>query len=112
MSWLFRPGTVLAVSAALAFGAAVLLFWPFGDAAGPIQAIVRPVPAGDQEIVWLNAATNVAWERFVAAVHRLADDRPELGLVVTDDGNAFPEQTTVVPELAVRARGSPGIVWL
>lgn len=62
-------------------------------------------------MVWLNAATNaVAWERFVAGIKRLQEDR-ELGIEIVDDANAFPTQTTAVPELAVMRRGSRSRLW-
>jgi len=61
MSWLLRPSIlVLAWAARRAGGAADTCSRLQG--CRPSQALPRPVPAGDQEIVWLNAATNaVAW---------------------------------------------------
>jgi hypothetical protein len=102
---------LVALSAALALTAGVVVLWPFGFA-NANRALARPVPRGDQEIAWLNPATNaVAWERFVAAVNRLAVDRPDLGLEVTADARAFPSETANVPELAVGIRGKGGRVW-
>lgn len=73
------------------------------------STVARPVPAGDVEIVWMNAATNVVgWERFVAAIRRLETDDK---LKIVDENNAFPEQTTAVPELAVAVPGKPGRLW-
>jgi hypothetical protein len=79
MNWLFRSGSLISLSGILALVGGVLLFWQ-GDPTPANQAVPLPVPSGDQEVVWLNAATNVAWERFVAAVHRLQAARPGLGL--------------------------------
>jgi hypothetical protein len=76
---------------------------------GTASAVARPVPVGDAEIVWMNAATNVvAWERFVAAIRRLENDSK---LKIVDESNAFPEQTTATPELAVAVSGQPGRLW-
>lgn len=77
-----------------------------GSSASP-----RPVLAGDAEVVWMNAATNVVgWERFVAAIRRL-EKNEKLGLAIVDDSNAFPEQTTAMPELAVTLAGHRGRIW-
>lgn len=65
-----------------------------------------PVPAGDQEVAWIHAATSgSAWERFVAGVHRARHDWPRL---VVDDGQAFLDQTTAVPEVVIGVEGTPG----
>ncbi len=112
MSRLFRPSTVVFASAVLAFLAVALLVWPLPGRVLEGRALVRSVPPGDQEVVWLNAATNaVSWERFVAGVHRLATDRPELQLEVVAGSDPFPGETAAVPELAVRARGSRARLW-
>jgi hypothetical protein len=112
MKWLFRPSSLVLLAAALSLTAGVFVFWRFGQGADSNRALPRPVPRGDQEIVWLNPATNaVSWERFVAAVHRLTLDRPDLGLEVAADSRAFPSQTADVPELAVSVRGKTGRLW-
>src|SRR5947209_7636048 len=99
MKWLFRSSSLVIVSAALAVGAVVLVLWPAWDTAN--RAVARPLARGEQEIVWLNPATSAsAWERFVSAVHRVESDYPELHLQV-EDADAFPRQTTAVPQLAV-----------
>src|SRR5262249_6867337 len=112
MKWLFRPSTLVLVSVALALSAGALVLWP---GAPTNRAMAQPVQEGDQEIVWLYAATNTApWERFVTAVsrtvHRLrsADIIPGLEL---DAQNAFPKQTTTVPELALSINGRKGKLW-
>src|SRR5262245_57805106 len=112
MSWLFRPSVVALVSGALVLVAGILLLWPLAEAGRSGPASVRPIPSGDQEIVWLNAATNaVAWERLVAAVHHLRLDRPGLQVEVSPESNPFPSQTTQVPEFAIRAGGQRSRLW-
>jgi hypothetical protein len=72
-------------------------------------AQVREVPAGDQEIAWINGATNGAtWERFIAGVRRLQENWPQLQV---DTAKAFPEQTTAVPEISL-GFGTGGKVWI
>jgi hypothetical protein len=96
---------------ALIAGALVLVVGPewFGRAGG--SPVARPVPTGDAEVAWMNAATNVVgWERFVAAIRRL-EGKSDLGLKIVDDSNAFPEQTTAVPELAITLGGQRRRLW-
>ena len=113
MKWLLRPSSLIFVSMALALGAATLALWPRIPAN---RALPLAVDRDDREIVWLYAATNSApWERFVSAI-RVARDRLEkesgaLGFEI-DDCNAFPEQTTTVPEVALAMRGVKGRLWL
>src|SRR5436853_6003429 len=65
-----------------------------------------PVPAGDQEVAWIHAATSgPSWERFVAGVHRARRDWPELQV---DDSRAFLDQTTAIPEVVLGKSGSSG----
>ena len=112
MSWLLRPSILILVWTALTVGALLLMLHSTWQAAPAYQALARPVPAGDQELAWFQAATNtVAWERFVAGV-QLLRDRPGLGVTAIDDSNAFPNQTTAVPELAISVRGSNKRLWL
>jgi hypothetical protein len=111
MNWLFRPSLLVPAWAALTLIALFLLLAPTWQGLPANRAVPRPVPAGDQEIVWLNNATNaVAWERFVAGV-RLLEEHSDLGLRVADDANAFPGQTTAVPELAVTVGNNPSRLW-
>jgi hypothetical protein len=108
MKRLLRPSWLVLASVALVVGSAAYLVWSTGRAASANRAVARPVPPGDQEIVWLNPATNVAWERFVAAVHRLLQDRPDLGLQLVADADPFPPHTADVAELALtRGPGQP-----
>ncbi|HSQ56703.1 MAG TPA: hypothetical protein VLM40_13255 [Gemmata sp.] len=69
-----------------------------------------PVPDGDQEIAWLHNPTSYeTWENFVWATKRAemtGDGGPE-GLRV-DDSGAFPEKTTVIPEIVIRRVGFEG----
>src|SRR5205807_2984819 len=63
-----------------------------------------PVPDGDREVAWIHAATSGAsWERFVAGVHRARHDWPQLWV---DDGRAFLDQTTAVPEVGLGLEGT------
>jgi hypothetical protein len=108
MKWLFRPSILLAASAALVVGAAVLMF----HGAPPLNR-PEPLPVGadEAEVVWLYGAVNASsWERFVAAVQRTADQmkdgHPGLSCPVTEA--TFPRQTTAVPELAVTLPASSG----
>jgi hypothetical protein len=74
-----------------------------------VQAVPKAIKSGDQEIVWLYPATNTAnWERFVSAARRFHADRPDL---VLDDSNAFPSQTTAVPELAFSSGAGKSRLW-
>jgi hypothetical protein len=62
------------------------------------------VPPGNREVAWIHAATSsAAWERFVAGVLRARHDWPRLRV---DDGRAFPEQTTAVPEVVLGVAGT------
>jgi hypothetical protein len=111
MSRLIRKIMLIGAWAALTAGALIFVVGPnwLGGAGNP--AGVRPVPSGDAEIAWMNPATNaVAWERFVAAIRRAEADK-EFGLTIVDESNAFPDQTTAVPELAVTVRDQPGKLW-
>lgn len=101
MSWLLRPSILVLAWIALTLGALLLVVRPSWQGLPSYEAAPLPVPDGDQEVVWLNIATNVvAWERFVAAVHMLVE-HSQFGVTSVDDSNAFPNQTTAVPELAV-----------
>src|SRR5206468_6208787 len=82
--------------------------WPLGESGSAGQALPRPLEKGDQEVVWLNPATAANWERFVAAARRLVADRHEL---VLDDSNAFPSQTTAMPELALSSGQGKPRLW-
>jgi hypothetical protein len=80
----------------------------FGGAVAPARPL--PVPAGDQEVVWLYPSTSgEAWSLFVIGVKRC--EMPVGGVpsgVTVDDSAAFPEQTTAVPELVVERAGYAG----
>jgi hypothetical protein len=97
---IFRPSILIALSAAVVVGAVIVVFQ------GP-PALGRPTPlpvlAGEREIVWLYPATNAAsWERFVAAVRRIAERlRGDRAGVQADDRFAFPHQTAAVPEVSL-----------
>jgi hypothetical protein len=113
MNWLYRPSILVFVSVALALSAVAVVLW---QPATEHKALPQPVKEGEQEIVWLYAATNNApWERFVTAVDkavgRLQAERSDLGLEITAR-NPFPPQTTAVPELALTMKGAGGKLWL
>src|SRR5437588_12752361 len=104
MKWLFRPSLLVLASAALAMVAAVVVLSGRVTEAWPEPRAVRE---GEQEIVWLYAATNAtAWERFVTAVRKAAEqlqeEHPDMAVHI--DANTFPGQTTAVPELALSVR--------
>jgi hypothetical protein len=72
--------------------------------------LVKSVPRGDQEIAYIQAATNGAsWERYVSGLRRLKDELPDL---ILDESNAFPEQTAEVPELSLSFKGSAAKLWI
>lgn len=75
-----------------------------------VLAKVLDVPNGHQEIAWINTATSgSSWERFVAGVDRVQQKWPELRV---DKSNAFPDQTTAVPEIALEMEGCPDKLWI
>lgn len=72
----------------------------------PPPAEPQPVPDGDQEMAWIHTTTaGTTWERFVSGMKRA--ELHVHGLQV-DDARAFPEQTTAVPEIVLRAPGRAG----
>ncbi len=112
MNWIFRPSILALISAGLALCAIALVLWPRTP---DNRALPVPLTEGDQEIVWLYAATNAApWERFVTAVgkavQRLREEHGELALEM-DTSNAFPRQTTGVSELSLSVKGTKGRLW-
>lgn len=68
------------------------------------------VPASDREIVWLNTTSaGEAWSLFVIGIKRMempANGHPS-GLAV-DDSNAFPVQSTDVPEIVISHAAAAG----
>jgi len=112
MKRLLRPSILLVVLFGLATSAAALALWP----RAPVnRAWPLAVPEGDQEVVWLYSATNaVPWERFVFALKLARSERAEhspASAFAVDDHNAFPDQTTAVPEVAVTFPGSKRRLW-
>lgn len=109
MTWLYRSNLLVLAVVGLALAAAALVIWPLGVSSSTGQAVPKPIQKGDQEIVWLNPATSAAnWERFVAAARRFHADHLEFTL---DDSNAFPSQTTAVPELAISSAPGKPRLW-
>jgi len=97
--------TFLGLAAAFAVGGWFVWLRDPEAAARPL-----PVPAGDQEVVWLYPSTaGDAWSLFVIGLKRC--EMPVNGApsgVAVDDSAAFPEQTTAVPELVVSRAGYAG----
>jgi hypothetical protein len=111
MRRLFRPANLILLALAVTLVIGVLL-WLRGDGTLANQALPRPVPPGDQEIVWLYAATQAeSWERFVAAIRQLERGHTDLELQVVEDANVFPTQTTAVPELAITLGKNKNRLW-
>lgn len=109
MAWLLRPSVLVVVSVVLSLGAAALVLGPWWQG-GSAQATPRPLAPGDQEIVWLNAATSaVAWERFVTALRQAWEEHADVWQL--DDAGAFPAQTTAVPEVALTWKRRKARLW-
>jgi hypothetical protein len=68
------------------------------------------VPAADREIAWLNTTSaNEGWSLFVIGIKRM--EMPVNGQpsgITVDDSNAFPAQSTAVPELVISRANTPG----
>jgi hypothetical protein len=89
---------ILTVAAVLAAG---IIAWALPRGAADLPP---PVPSGDAEVAYIQAATSGAsWERFVAGVHRARHDWPQL---YVDDSRAFLDQTTAVPEVILGVEGT------
>jgi hypothetical protein len=84
--------------------------WAFGFRQP--SGLPRPltVPSGDQEIAWLHNTTDGStWALFVIGLKRA--EMPVDGVpseLTVDDTNAFPEQTTLVPEVVLTRAGYAG----
>src|SRR5262249_20144784 len=102
LNWVLRPGLLLIIALAFAVLAGVLIYWKPAPETRPEP---RPVQKGDQEVVFLYQATAAStWQRFVEATNPL---REWLGFKV-DYTNAFPPQTTAVPELILTNPSAKG----
>jgi hypothetical protein len=108
MRFLRRPAMILlAVVAVFAIGAAVWM-----GLVGASSRLPKPlsVPTGDREIAWLhNTSAGETWSLFVIGIKRIempVSGQPS-GLTV-DDSNAFPAQSTAVPELVISRAGFAG----
>jgi len=70
---------------------------------GPPTAGVQEVPEGDREIAFIHTSTNLTtWERFVAGAFLTARKFPDL---IVNDSQAFPDDSTTVPELVFEMKG-------
>lgn len=75
--------------------------------------VIRPVPSGDGEIVWIASATNTSdWERFVAALQLARAQRTSGPAMFLDDANAYPRRSYEVPEIGISFEGCTGKLWL
>ncbi|HMF11080.1 MAG TPA: hypothetical protein VKE94_02210 [Gemmataceae bacterium] len=102
MKLVLRPGLLLVISLASVVVAAGLVYWTPAPEARPEP---KPVQPGDREIVFLYQATAAStWQRFVEAAKHLRGWRN----FQVDDGNAFPRETTAVPELVVSSGSAHG----
>jgi hypothetical protein len=82
----------------------------FGILGTALEVKARPVPPGDQEVAYIQAATNGAnWERFVTGMQRIKKVWPGLEI---DPKNAFPNQSAAVPEVALRVPGTSARLWV
>src|SRR6516164_618744 len=81
----------------------------FGFLTPHAQPRAIAVPEGDQEVAFIQGATQGAtWERFVAGIQRVKQTWPDL---LVDYGNAFPEQSAAVPEVSLSYPGCRGKLW-
>jgi hypothetical protein len=91
--WPMWLGAAVLLSAATA---AVWFYW------SRTTGLPKPanVPAGDQEIAWIYTSSSAdAWAQFVIGLKRT--EMTGSGLTV-DVSHAFPEQSTDIPEIAIR----------
>jgi hypothetical protein len=107
-------GALVLLAVAGAVGYLGWLLVVSGQSAPLLEA--QRVPRGDQEIAWINLATNAAtWERFIEALHHaqktLREATPPRALDI-DDANAFPPETASIPEVSLQAAGVRGRLWI
>ncbi|MBL8792824.1 MAG: hypothetical protein JNM56_02870 [Planctomycetia bacterium] len=82
----------------------------FGILGTALEAKAKAVPPGDQEVAYIQAATNGAsWERFITGMKRIQKLWPELEI---DASRAFPEQSAAVPEVVLSYPGASGKLWV
>lgn len=82
----------------------------FGILGTTLEVKAKAVPPGDQEVAYIQAATNGAsWERFVTGMQRIEKVWPGLKI---DPANAFPNQSAAVPEVVLSLPGSPARLWV
>ncbi len=108
MRRLRRLFTVLLVVAAVAAGLLAAGVRPPWSWFGPKRTLAqpRPLPPGDQEMAWIHTTTNfTTWERFVTGLKRVEMTVPG---VRVDDADAFPDQSTAVPEVVIGRDGRAG----
>lgn len=105
----FRWPVLIVASGLLGLGLGIGLW---AALTSPANRLPRPlsVPAGDREIAWLNnTSASETWSLFVIGIKRT--EMPVNGVpsgLSVDDSNAFPEQSTAVPELVISREGFAG----
>src|ERR1700756_4168313 len=78
MSFMRGSRLVLAGLVFIVIAASFLTLLVFNVLAARDSGEVRPVPEGDQEIAWIDAATSSdVWERLVSALHNLEETWPK-----------------------------------
>lgn len=107
-------GILVLVAVACGLGYVGWLLVIAGKSAPLLEA--RRVPHGDQEIAWINLATNSAtWERFIEGLHHaqivLRETRSPLELKI-EETDTFPQQTAAIPEVSLQAPGVSGRLWI
>jgi hypothetical protein len=99
MKWLLRPSSLMVLFAAVVAAGA---FWVYESTKLPARPAPLPVEEGDIEVAWLNSATSAgSWQRFVEAIKTVPG-------IDADLGQAFPQLTTAVPQVAVTLPGGRG----
>lgn len=112
LRWILAAGLLLLLAGGLYFAARSL------DLVNGSVGAVRPLGADEQEIAYIEPATNVEdWERLVTALTHLRDDWPSLfpgrPALHVDLERAFPPLTADVPEVALTFDGVSGqTLWV
>jgi hypothetical protein len=113
----FMGRSRLALLGVLALACVAAMALALRDWAAPGLAEVRGVPSGHQEIAWISPATSgEAWERLVAALTLLQQDKSNGALgknLRVQLANAFLPLTADVPEVALFFDDAPEVkLWI
>lgn len=112
LRWALAAGLLLLVAGGVYLAARAL------DLINGSVGQVRPLGEGEQEVAYIEPATNVEdWERIVSALTHLRDDWPSLypgrPALHVDLERAFPSLTADVPEVALTFDGAAGqTLWV